>query len=63
MPPSATGSGKEIVTAMDDLTKRLECMEEVLRALTGKVGDIDQQQQGLCVVMLGLEKVAGGRHW
>jgi hypothetical protein len=48
---------------MDDLTKRLECMEEVLRALTGKVGDIDQQQQGLCVVMLRLEKVAGGRHW
>jgi hypothetical protein len=56
MPPAATGLGKETVTSMDDLAKHLECMEEVLRTLTGKVGDIDQQQQGMFVAVLRLEK-------
>jgi hypothetical protein len=56
MPPAATGLGKETVTSMDDLAKCLECMEEVLCALTGKVGDIDQQQQGMFVAVLRLEK-------
>jgi ABC-type transporter Mla subunit MlaD len=47
MPPSATGSAtgleKDAATFMDDLAKRLDRLEEVLRSLTGKVGDIDQR--------------------
>jgi hypothetical protein len=58
MPPAATGSGKETVTSMDDLARHLERME-VLCALTDKVGDIDQQQQGLFVAVLSLEKKGG----
>jgi hypothetical protein len=34
---------------MDDLAKRLDHLKEMLRALIGKVGDMDMQQQGLGV--------------
>jgi hypothetical protein len=50
MPPvHATGLGKEQSTSMDDLAKRLDHLKEMLRALIGKVGDMDMQQQGLGV--------------
>jgi hypothetical protein len=60
MPPAATGSGKDSTTFMDDLAKRLDRLEEVLRGLVGKVDDIDQQQQGLSVAVLRLKKLVSG---
>jgi hypothetical protein len=57
MPPAVTGSGKDSTTFMDDLAKRLDRLEEVLRGLVGKVDDIDQQQQGLSVAVLRLKKL------
>jgi hypothetical protein len=53
-PPTTTGLGKDAATFMDDLAKCLDCLEEVLRTLTGKV--CDQQQQGLSVAILRHEK-------
>jgi hypothetical protein len=43
MPPAVgTGSGKEIVpSSMGDVISRLDRLEEIIRALTAKVGDVD----------------------
>jgi hypothetical protein len=47
MPPTVgMGSGKETAASMSDVVSRLDRMEEVILALTAKVGDIDQQQAG-----------------
>jgi hypothetical protein len=45
---------------MDDLANRLNRVEDLLHARTGKVGDIDLQQQGLGVAIVHLEKQVSG---
>jgi hypothetical protein len=52
---AGTGSGKETAAAMFDIVSRLDRLEEVIRALTGKVGDVDQQQQALSITLVRLE--------
>jgi uncharacterized protein (UPF0335 family) len=48
---------------MNDLVKRLDRLEEMMCALTGTVHDISQQQQGLGIAMIHLEKqVTGAEH-
>jgi hypothetical protein len=45
---------------VDDLAKHLDRLEEMLRAITSKVGNMDMNQQGLGVVLVRLEKQVSG---
>jgi hypothetical protein len=57
MPPAAgSGSGKETVALLSDLAVRLDQLEEIMCALTTKVGDIDQQQHAFNIVLVRLEQ-------
>jgi hypothetical protein len=60
MPLLGLGSGKEVPSSGDNLSKRLERLEELVRSISGDLRDIKQQQQGLSVAMLHLEKVSLG---
>jgi hypothetical protein len=61
MPPAnTTSSGKEVPPPTDDLTKRLDRLEEMMCSLTGTVHDISQQQQGLGVAVIRLEQQVSG---
>jgi hypothetical protein len=53
-------SGKEVPTPTDDLAKRLDRLEEMMRSLTGTVHDISQQHQGLSVAVIRLEQQVFG---
>jgi hypothetical protein len=41
---------------MSDIMSRLNQLEEIMRVLTAKVGDVDQQQQALSIVLVRLEQ-------
>jgi hypothetical protein len=45
---------------VDDLAKHLDRLEEMLHAITSKVGNMDMNQQGLGVVLVRLEKQVSG---
>jgi uncharacterized protein (UPF0335 family) len=55
-----SSSGKEVPAPMNNLVKRLDRLEEMMRALTGTVHDISQQQQGLDIAMIHHEKQVTG---
>jgi hypothetical protein len=50
------GSGKETAASLSDLAVRLDRLEEIMRALTAKVGDVDQQQQAFSIALVRLEQ-------
>jgi hypothetical protein len=57
MPPAAgTRSGKETAPSMGDVINRLDRLEEIIRTLTAKVGDVDQQQLAFSVALIHLEQ-------
>jgi hypothetical protein len=56
MPLAGSGSRKENNTFGDDLGKRLEHPEELVRSISSNLRDIKQQYQGLSVAVLCLEK-------
>jgi hypothetical protein len=41
---------------MGDIISRLDHLEEIIRALTAKVGDVDQQQQAFSIALIRLEE-------
>ncbi|KAG8091741.1 hypothetical protein GUJ93_ZPchr0012g21321 [Zizania palustris] len=45
MPLASTGLGKDANPTDDDIDKRLDCLEELVRSIIGKLNDIKQQQQ------------------
>jgi hypothetical protein len=53
-PPAGSCSGKE--SATDDITSRLDRLEELVRAVTSDLRDVKQQQQGLGVSLIRLEQ-------
>jgi hypothetical protein len=57
MPPAVgTGSGKETAVSLSDLAVRHDRLEEIMRALTAKVGDVDQQQQAFSIALVRPEQ-------
>jgi prefoldin subunit 5 len=60
MPPTdGTGSRKETGASMSDVMTQLDRLEELIRALTAKVGDVDQQQQAMGIALVRLEQGKG----
>jgi hypothetical protein len=53
-PATGTGSGMETAASITNIMSRLGRLEEMMCALTAKVGDVDQQQQvcGIALVLL-----------
>jgi hypothetical protein len=41
---------------MGDVISKLDRLEEIIRALTAKVGDVDQQQQAFSIALIRLEQ-------
>jgi hypothetical protein len=60
--PSAAGtdSRKDTATSGDELSKRLDRLEELVHSIFGDLCDVKQQQQGLGVAVLRLEKNSTG---
>jgi hypothetical protein len=57
MPPAAgTGSGKETTPSMGDIINKLDRLEEIIRVLTAKVGNVDQQQLAFSIALIHLEQ-------
>jgi hypothetical protein len=56
MPLAGSGSGKETPSSEDNISKRLDRLEELVRSISGDLHDVKQQQQGLGVAVLRLEK-------
>jgi hypothetical protein len=44
---------------MSDVMTQLDRLEELIRALTAKVGDVDQQQQAMGIALVRLEQGKG----
>jgi hypothetical protein len=60
MPPAASkGPVEETAASMSDMVTWVNRLEEVIRALTAKVGDIDQQQHALGIALDRLEQGKG----
>jgi hypothetical protein len=55
-PPTGSGSGKETPRSSDDITTRLDRLEELIRVVTSDLCDVKQQQQGLDVSLIRLEQ-------
>ncbi|KAG8062480.1 hypothetical protein GUJ93_ZPchr0003g18191 [Zizania palustris] len=55
MPAAGSSLGKEVASSGDDLSKRLDRLEELVRSIAGDLRDVKQQQQGLGVAVLRLE--------
>jgi hypothetical protein len=55
MPPASSGSRKEVPSSGNDLGKRVDRLEELVRSISGDLRDVKQQQQGFGVAMLRLE--------
>jgi hypothetical protein len=57
MPSAAgSGSGKETAASLSDLAVWLDWLEEIMCALTAKVGYVDQQQQAFSIALVRLEQ-------
>jgi hypothetical protein len=65
-PPTGSGSGKETPRSSDDITTRLDRLEELIHVVTSDLCDVKQQQQGLDVSLIRLEQnvygSSGGVH-
>jgi hypothetical protein len=56
MPSAGSGLGKKVPSSGDDLSKRLDRLEELVRSISDNLCAVKQQQQGLSVIVLHLEK-------
>jgi hypothetical protein len=54
-PASGAGSGKETTLTLEALAKRFDSFEEILRSLSTRVTDNEQQTQALNIALLRLE--------